>query len=486
MAVSDVRRAALLTLGCARNEVDSEEIAGRLTGSGWELVDDGADADVILVNTCGFVEQAKKDSIDTLLAASDVAGERGAKVVAVGCMAERYGQELADSLPEADAVLGFDAYPELAARLSDVLDGHAPVPHVPADRRTLLPLSPVQRPAAAAEVAVPGHAWVPGLARTRLTEGPVANLKLASGCDRRCTFCAIPSFRGSFVSRPPDDVVAEAAWLGMQGVRELYLVSENSTSYGKDLPGGTRALVRLLPRLTHVPGIDRVRVSYLQPAEMRPDLLEVIAATPGVAPYFDLSFQHASAAVLRRMRRFGSRTDFLDLCARVRALAPEAGLRSNFIVGFPGETPADFAELEEFLVGARLDAIGVFGYSDEDGTEAATLDGHHDAEVVAERVARISALADELMNQRAEDRVGTEVEVLVEVAEDEDFECTGRGAHQAPDVDGECVFERGSGLAVGDLVRAVVVGTEGADLVVRARELVPTSALVQAPAGSAG
>ncbi len=484
--MSDVRRAALLTLGCARNEVDSEEIAGRLTGSGWELVDDGADADVILVNTCGFVEQAKKDSIDTLLAASDVAAERGAKVVAVGCMAERYGKELADSLPEADAVLGFDAYPELAARLSDVLDGHAPTPHVPADRRTLLPISPVQRPAAAAEVAVPGHAWVPGLARTRLTEGPVANLKLASGCDRRCTFCAIPAFRGSFVSRPPDDVVAEAAWLGMQGVRELYLVSENSTSYGKDLPGGTRALVRLLPRLTHVPGIDRVRVSYLQPAEMRPDLLEVIATTPGVAPYFDLSFQHASATVLRRMRRFGSRTDFLDLCARVRALAPEAGLRSNFIVGFPGETEDDVAELEAFLTGARLDAVGVFGYSDEDGTEAATLDGHLDAEVVAERVARISALADELMNQRAEDRVGTEVEVLVEVAEDEDFECTGRAAHQAPDVDGECVFERGSGLAVGDLVRAVVVGTEGADLVVRARELVPSSALAPASAGSAG
>ncbi len=482
----DVRRAALLTLGCARNEVDSEEIAGRLTGSGWELVDDGADADVILVNTCGFVEQAKKDSIDTLLAASDVAAERGAKVVAVGCMAERYGKELAENLPEADAVLGFDAYPELAARLSDVLDGHAPAPHVPTDRRTLLPISPVQRPAAAAEVAVPGHAWVPGLARTRLTDGPVANLKLASGCDRRCTFCAIPAFRGSFVSRPPDDVVAEAAWLGMQGVRELYLVSENSTSYGKDLPGGTRALVRLLPRLTHVPGIDRVRVSYLQPAEMRPDLLEVIATTPGVAPYFDLSFQHASATVLRRMRRFGSRTDFLDLCARVRALAPEAGLRSNFIVGFPGETEEDVAELEAFLTGARLDAIGVFGYSDEDGTEAATLDGHLDAEVVAARVARISALADELMDQRAEDRIGTEVEVLVEVAEDEDFECTGRAAHQAPDVDGECVFERGSGLAVGDLVRAVVVGTEGADLVVRARELVPSSALAPASAGSAG
>ena len=470
--MSDVRRAALLTLGCARNEVDSEEIAGRLTGSGWELVDDGADADVILVNTCGFVEQAKKDSIDTLLAAADVAAERGAKVVAVGCMAERYGKELADSLPEADAVLGFDAYPELAARLADVLDGHTPAPHVPADRRTLLPLSPVRRPAAAAEVAVPGHAWVPGLARTRLTEGPVANLKLASGCDRRCTFCAIPSFRGSFVSRPPDDVVAEAAWLGMQGVRELYLVSENSTSYGKDLPGGTRALVRLLPRLTHVPGIDRVRVSYLQPAEMRPDLLEVIATTPGVAPYFDLSFQHASAAVLRRMRRFGSRTDFLDLCARVRALAPEAGLRSNFIVGFPGETEDDVAELEAFLTGARLDAIGVFGYSDEDGTEAEHLPDHLPQDVVDERVARLTALVEELTSQRAEERTGELVTVLVDAVVDGAVE--GRTAGQAPEVDGATTLlgAEVDALRVGDLVTARVVGSEGVDLVAELVEVV--------------
>ncbi|MDN5748022.1 MAG: 30S ribosomal protein S12 methylthiotransferase RimO [Pseudonocardia sp.] len=482
--MSSPRRAALLTLGCARNEVDSEELAGRLTDSGWELVDADVEggADVILVNTCGFVEQAKKDSIDTLLAASDAAN--GAKVVAVGCLAERYGAELAASLPEADAVLGFDAYPELAERLGDVLGGHAPAPHVPTDRRMLLPISPVERPAAAVDVAVPGHGWVPSLSRTRLSDGPVANIKLASGCDRRCTFCAIPSFRGSFVSRPPDDVVAEAAWLGMQDVRELYLVSENSTSYGKDLPGGTRALVRLLPRLTAVPGIDRVRASYLQPAEMRPDLIEVIASTPGVAPYFDLSFQHASAPVLRRMRRFGSRVAFLDLCARIRAIAPEAGLRSNFIVGFPGETDDDFAELEAFLTGARLDAIGIFGYSDEDGTEAVGLADKVPADVIAERVARISALADELMNQRAEDRVGTEVEVLVEVAEDDDFECTGRAAHQAPDVDGECVFERGSGLAVGDLVHAVVVGTEGADLVVSAREQIPRRRQGAARAGT--
>jgi ribosomal protein S12 methylthiotransferase RimO len=486
------RRAALLTLGCARNEVDSEELAGRLVGSGWELVEadpaaDGPVPDVIVVNTCAFVEQAKKDSIDTLLAAADsdaVAG--GAKVVAVGCLAQRYGAELAQSLPEADAVLGFDHYPELAARLGEVLDGHAPAAHVPVDRRTLLPISPIERPAVAASVAVPGHAWLPSADRIRLSDGPVAPLKIASGCDRRCAFCAIPTFRGSFVSRPTDDVLAEAAWLGTQGVRELVLVSENSTSYGKDLPGDTQTLTHLLRRLAQVPGIDRIRASYLQPAEMRPDLVEVIATTPGVAPYFDLSFQHAAPAVLRRMRRFGSRTDFLALCARIRALAPEAGIRSNVIVGFPGETPDDLAELEAFLTGARLDAVGVFGYSDEDGTEAAGYPGKLDPDEVAARVSRISSLVDELMAQRAEDRVGTEVEVLIEVAEDDDLECTGRAAHQAPDVDGECVLERGSGLAVGDLVRAVVVDTDGADLVVSPREPLPRRhpALTESRSGS--
>jgi ribosomal protein S12 methylthiotransferase len=280
--------------------------------------------------------------------------------------------------------------------------------------------------------------------------------------------------------------VAEAAWLGMHGVRELVLVSENSTSYGKDLPGGTTALARLLPRLTHVPGIDRVRVSYLQPAELRPDLLEVIATTPGVAPYFDLSFQHASPSVLRRMRRFGGREDFLGLCERIRALAPEAGVRSNVIVGFPGETEDDLAELEAFLVGARLDAVGVFGYSDEDGTEAAGYDGKLPPEEIARRVEHITSLVEELMAQRAEDRVGTEVTVLVEAEEDEDFECTGRADHQAPEVDGECVLERGSGLEVGELVRAVVVGTEGTDLLVSPRERLPRSELAAAGARGSG
>jgi ribosomal protein S12 methylthiotransferase RimO len=476
------RRFTLLTLGCARNEVDSEELAGRLTDKGWAHVADSegdGDVDVVLVNTCGFVESAKKDSVDTLLAASDAVAGSGAKVVAVGCLAERYGAELADSLPEAAAVLGFDHYATLDETLDDVVAGRAVEAHKPVDRRTLLPISPVQRPAAAEQVALPGHGWGPRVVRARLDSAPVAPLKIASGCDRRCSFCAIPSFRGAFVSRTPDELLGEAAWLAQHGVRELYLVSENSTSYGKDLPrelGGSDALAMLLPKLAAVPGIDRVRVSYLQPAETRPGLVTTIATAPGVADYFDLSFQHSSESVLRRMRRFGSTESFLDLVGRIRALAPAAGIRTNVIVGFPGETEEDVAELARFLTEARLDAVGVFGYSDEDGTEAEGLAGKLDADTIAERVATMSALVEELTTQRAEDRVGDTVEVLVERLADDDTDCAGRAAHQAPEVDGECVFDGDTAeLAIGDLVRCEVVDSAGVDLVVRAIEVLPRS-----------
>jgi ribosomal protein S12 methylthiotransferase RimO len=464
---------ALLTLGCARNEVDSEELAARLDAGGWQVTTDGEGADVVVVNTCGFVEKAKADSIETLLAAADT----GAKVVAAGCMAQRYGRELAGSLPEAHAVLGFDDYADISARLDDVLAGKAHQSHVPGDRRELLPLTPVAR--RAAPVQTPGHgqvrvdehtpAHLRAVLRKRLVGGPVASVKLASGCDRRCAFCAIPSFRGAFVSRTPDEILAEAEWLAGQGVRELVLVSENSTSYGKDL-GDPRALEKLLPQLAAVIGLVRVRVSYLQPAETRPGLVEAIATTPGVAPYFDLSFQHASEAVLRRMRRFGSTERFLELLDAIRSLDPQAGARSNVIVGFPGETRADVAELERFLTAARLDAIGVFDYSDEEGTEAAGFDRKVARATISRRYQRISELAEELCNQRAEERLGNLVEVLVESVDGDGVE--GRAAHQAPEVDGSTTLVGDLTVRVGDLVRARVTATDGADLVAVPLEIV--------------
>jgi len=459
---ADLLSVAMVTLGCARNEVDSEELAGRLEADGFRLVSDPADADTVVVNTCGFVESAKKDSVDTLLEAADLkATGRTQAVVAVGCMAERYGNELAESLPEADAVLGFDDYPDIAARLRSIIAGETHQAHTPQNRRKLLPITPVER--ALSTAPVPGHASGPASLRRRLDSGPTASLKLASGCDRRCSFCAIPSFRGSFVSRRPSDVLQEARWLGEQGVRELFLVSENSTSYGKDL-GDLRLLETLLPELAAVDGVERVRVSYLQPAETRPGLVEAIAGTPGVTPYFDLSFQHASAGVLRRMRRFGDPESFLGLLEQIRALAPEAGVRSNVIVGFPGESEDDLQTLCDFLVAARLDVTGVFGYSDEDGTEAATYDGKLDDDEVRARVEHVGALVEELTSQRAAERIDETVEVLVEQVADGSVE--GRAAHQGPEVDGS-TYLLDSDARVGDLVRAVVVESEGADLYAR-------------------
>ncbi|MCW2808222.1 MAG: rimO [Marmoricola sp.] len=467
---SSATTVAMVTLGCARNEVDSEELAGRLEAGGFLLVDDPADAETVVVNTCGFVEAAKKDSVDTLLAAADLKGTDGAPtttraVVAVGCLAERYGAELATSLPEADAVLGFDDYPDIAARLRSILAGETQHPHTPQDRRKLLPISPAARVDAPAYQ--PGHGE-----RRRLDAGPMAPLKLASGCDRRCTFCAIPAFRGSFVSRRPSDVLAEARWLAEQGARELFLVSENSTSYGKDL-GDLRLLETMLPELVAVEGVERVRVSYLQPAETRPGLVTAIARTAGVAPYFDLSFQHASNPVLRRMRRFGDSEQFLGLLEQARSQAPEAGARSNFIVGFPGETEHDLEVLCDFLTDARLDAVGIFGYSDEDGTEAEGFEGKLDEDEIRERVAHVTALAEELTAQRAEERIGERVVVLVESLEDEDGErlAEGRAAHQGPEADGSTTLRAvADDVRVGDMIAARVVASDGVDLVAEVEE----------------
>jgi ribosomal protein S12 methylthiotransferase RimO len=458
----------MVTLGCARNEVDSEELAARLEAAGWTLCDD--DADVVLVNTCGFIEAAKQDSIDELLSA----GSDGATVVAAGCLAERYGSSLAEALPEAQ-VLSFDDYRDIAARLDAVLAGERWPAHQPGDRRRLLPLAPAGRQAAAERGRLPGHGTVlpdlpPGVApasgprvmRRRLSGGVVAPLKIASGCDRRCSFCAIPAFRGAFVSRAPAELTAEAGWLAAQGVREVFLVSENSTSYGKDL-GDLTLLEAVLPDLAAVPGLERVRVSYLQPAEMRPSLISVMAASAGVAPYFDLSFQHASGSVLRKMRRFGDRERFCALVDQIRQASPEAGIRSNFIAGFPGETEDDVAELQKFLSDARLDAIGIFGYSDEEGTEAASLPGKLPAEEIARRVEDLADLADELMAQRAADRCGEVVDVIIEEPAGGD-RYGGRAAHQAPEVDGTTEVRCSVPLAAGQMVRATVTGAEGADL----------------------
>ena len=447
------RTVAVVTLGCSRNEVDSEELAGRLAADGWTLVDDVESAEVALVNTCGFIESAKKDSIDALLEANSLKGHGQTRaVVAVGCMAERYGNELAEALPDTDAILSFDDYQDISARLQSIVAGNSHTPHIPRDRRALLPIAPADR-AESRESAE--------FSRKRLGDAPWAPLKIASGCDRRCSFCAIPYFRGSFVSRRPHEILDEARWLVANGVTELFLVSENTTSYGKDL-GDLQLMEKMLPEIAAVEGVERVRLSYLQPAEMRPTLIQAMIATPKTVPYFDLSFQHSSPTVLRRMRRFGDNEKFLHLINQIRVLSPEAGIRSNFIVGFPGETQEDFDELARFITEAKLDAVGIFGYSDEDNTEALKIDDKIDEEVIAQRVETLSSLADEMVSLRAQARIGETIRVLIEDAELQE----GRAAHQGPEVDGSTTFI-GTDFAAGQYVDAVVIDSMGADLVAK-------------------
>ena len=447
------RTVAVVTLGCSRNEVDSEELAGRLAADGWSLVDDVELAEVALVNTCGFIESAKKDSIDALLEANSLKGHGTTRaVVAVGCMAERYGNELAKALPETDAILGFDDYKDISARLQSIVNGKKHISHIPRDRRALLPIAPSDR----ADTR-PTEEFT----RKRLGNAPWAPLKIASGCDRRCSFCAIPYFRGSFISRRPHEILDEAHWLVANGVTELFLVSENTTSYGKDL-GDLQLMEKILPEIADIEGVERVRLSYLQPAEMRPTLIQAMIATPKSVPYFDLSFQHTSPTVLRRMRRFGDNEKFLHLIHQIRTLSPEAGIRSNFIVGFPGETQDDFDELATFITQARLDAVGVFGYSDEDNTEALNLSEKVDSDVIAQRLETLSSLADEMVSNRAQARIGENVRVLIEDSELQE----GRAAHQGPEVDGTTTFIS-TDFLVGQYVDAVVIDSIGADLVAK-------------------
>lgn len=463
----------MVTLGCARNEVDSEELAGRLKAAGWQVTEDPAGADAVLVNTCGFIDAAKQESIDTVLSLSD--GDAGPAVLAVGCMAERYGRDLAAELPEADAVLGFDDYPRIAERLRQVMSGETVTAHAPRDRRTLLPVSPVQRPHSG--VVVPGHftgASSPAPSQTkdgrdaaipqryRLQSGPVAPVKIASGCDRRCAFCAIPRFRGAFLSRHPDDVIAEVRHLVESGVREVHLVSENSTSYGKDV-SEPRLLEHLLRRLDDVDGLMRVRIAYLQPAEVRPYLLDTMADLGVVAAQYDLPFQHASGALLRRMRRFGDGDSFLHLIEQVRRRQPEAGIRSNVIVGFPGETDHDVQELLDFLDAADMDAVGVFAYSDEEGTEGESMQPKVDPDVIAARVDDVASTADQVAEARAARRTGETTQVLVEtVTHGQDPHVTGRSTFQGPE-DATTTIPGGE-IPVGRLVSVEITGCEGVDL----------------------
>lgn len=538
---------AIVTLGCGRNEVDSDQLAGLFHREGTPVVDDPAAADVVLVNTCTFIAPAKQESIDTVLAACQLKDDGAARaVLVVGCMAQRYPHELAEAIPEADAIVGFDGYARLPDIVADVLAGRdvervlgvgpahpgrvagrrdLPVMVAPTSAPTgtssappataaptsastagLLGLDVAERPPEAPRSPAPAAAAQDLLDRVpasgprfpvRRHDGrPWAYLKIASGCDRICTFCAIPSFRGRFRSRPLEELLAEAAWLAAQGARELVLVSENTTSWGKDLPGGRDLQPTLLRELAAVDGIERLRLLYLQPAELTWPLLEAVTAEPKVASYLDLSLQHVSAPVVRRMARSGDHERFGTLIRRIRGLDPDAVFRSSFILGFPGETADDVARLEAFLEEHRLDWVGLFPFSREDGTPSDRLPDQVPAELAAARVARVGELQERLADEAARAFVGRHLDVIVqEHAQDGGVAVTvGRSYREAPDTDGEVrLVVAGTGgadgvpadLPVGRTVTARVVDAVGVDLVAEVDVQVAGTPVATAGAGAA-
>lgn len=471
---------AVVTLGCGRNEVDSENVAGLLSASGFRMVADPERADAVIVNTCAFIQAAKQESIDTILAAADLKEQGRARTVLVtGCMAQRYTRELRDELPEVDAVVPFADYGRLPELLRSRLpNGVAAVPAaapaVPAPAPNPdLGSAPVPPAGAGLPLVPPGRRALPLVFPTPVgdpfparpaPQGSVALVKLAEGCDRDCSFCAIPSFRGRFRSRRPTEVVDEVAWLASHGVSEVGLVAENSTSYGKDL-GGREALVRLLRDLAGIDGLRRVRLNYLQPDEITPGLLEEMAANPVVCSYFDLSLQHVSEPVLRRMRRGGSSGAFVALVERIRAMDPDAAFRSNFILGFPGERQADVRELEEFLEAARLDWVAFFPYSAEDGTAALDLDRRAPARTARARVERVQELQDRVLAEVQAAWVGRRLDVLVERVDDAG-NAEGRSFREGIDSDGIVRIERAAARA-GDYLEVEVTAAEGPELLAR-------------------
>ena len=418
------RRYWLETLGCPKNQVDSEKLAGTLVADGYRPADDPAEADLVVVNTCAFVDEARQESVDTILA---LAGERrpGARLVVTGCLAERYGDELAEALPEVDRVAGFGVPVALGRtrRAGEPAAGETAVP--------ALDLLNLPRPAPAA---------------------PWAYVKVAEGCDRACGFCAIPSFRGKQRSRPVDGVLAEVEGLAAAGVREVVLVAQDLAAYGRDQGRGERAIVPLVRRAAAV--VPRVRLLYLYPSDLTDGLIDAVCET-GV-PYFDLSLQHVSAPLLRRMRRWGDGGRFLDRIADIRRREPDAAFRSNFIVGYPGETEADHDRLLAFVDEAQLDWCGFFAFSLEEGTYAAGLDGAVPAGLVAERLAELRERQDAITAARRDALVGRRVRVLV------DAPGVGRTHREAPEIDG--IVAVSTALPVGSFADVTVTAAAGPDL----------------------
>lgn len=425
----------LTTLGCSKNQVDSDKITAVLGESGYVDAVSPESADVVMVNTCGFIEDARRESVEVILELAKVK-RSDAKLVVMGCMAQRYGSELAAALPEADAVIGLDRYPELVDEL-DAMTGWQPISIGGVKRSHMDILEVVNRPTPST---------------------PFAYVKVAEGCNKTCSFCAIPLIRGKQRSRAGAGILAEIEGLVAGGVREIVLVAQDLAAYGRDNDVGR--IETLVEDAASIDGLGRLRLYYLYPREIRQGLIDVMAGHDTIADYFDLSLQHASPRLLRSMRRPGSGASHLELIGRIREAAPAAAMRSSFIVGYPGETEDDHAQLVDFLEEARLDWAGFFPYSAEHGTSAATLPDQIPHDVMAERLRHVQQVQDDITAGVNAGVVGSTFEVLVDQVED--GQVVGRSYREAPEIDGVILLDEGT---PGSWVTAEVVGAYGTDLV---------------------
>ena len=437
-------KVGMVSLGCPKNLVDGEVMLGQLRARGHELVADASEADVIVVNTCAFIDRAKKESIDVILEmARHKENGRVRRLVVTGCLSERYDAELRREIPEIDATLGTgqvaDIVPAVEGKATTVADGERDLP-----------------------------TWVYDHTSPRVLSTPsyMAYVKISEGCDYACSFCIIPTLRGRHRSRGIEDVVAEAESLAASGVKEIVLVAQDSTRYGHDL-GARDGLATLLRRLGRIDGLRWIRVMYAYPATLSDGILDAIASEEKVVKYVDIPLQHASDSVLKRMKRPTGKGNLRGMVERIRARVPGVAIRTSFIVGFPGETDADFAELLAFVEEARFDNVGVFTFSDEEGTSSFDLEGRVSARVKEGRRRRLMALQKRISTRRNRARVGERLEVLVEGTHpDTDLLLRGRLATQAPEIDGQVIINDGVALP-GQFVNCEVTEAHAYDLVAR-------------------
>jgi ribosomal protein S12 methylthiotransferase len=467
-------KVGMISLGCPKNLVDSEVMLGLTEQAGHTLTPDAREAEVLVVNTCAFIDRAKQESIDAILEMAELKKTGACKrLVVTGCLAERYRDELRAQIPEIDAVLGTGEVPDIVAAVAGPSALHTlapgPWPLAPDARpATLFRKKPGHQPLGS-RTELPTYIYDAQTPRHLATPKHYAYVKVAEGCDYTCAFCIIPRLRGQYRSRSADEIVREAEQLGARGVKELLLISQDTTFYGNDL-GERGALGRLLRRLNAVAGIEWIRLLYLYPTTIDAGMIEAMAECEKVVKYIDLPLQHASDAVLKRMRRPGTRTSYETLLDNLRTRIPDVSLRTTFIVGFPGETEADFDELSGFVTAVGFDHVGVFTYSHEEGTRAGEWDDDVPTSVKRKRRGRLMATQAAIVARAQEARVGRRVRVMVDgPSADHELVLRGRLASQAPDIDPLVYLTEcdPSAYAAGQLVEGEVVGAQGYDLLVR-------------------